>query len=142
MANLPQKDSNNNFPALVDLYNYIDIPDDKKLKTTIPTVSTIQDKTELSLEEFVSTFRNDKELLKLPLPERIYEKFNLPKPEPPSLNSYLFNSIKACMSAGYQSELRVPKDNVIRTMPFISTIAYKDISGNDCVLHSTIMIVS
>jgi len=135
MANLP------NFPALVDLYNYynyIDIPDDKKLKTTIPTVSTIQDKTELSLEEFVSTFRNDKELLKLPLPERIYEKFNLPKPEPPTLNAYLFNSIKSCMSAGYQSELRVPKDNVIRIMPFISTITYYDVSGNECKFQSTI----
>jgi len=137
----PQKIVKFNNPNLVNLYNYIDIsgfPEDKKYISTI-TEHNIQPEISFSnIEEFVSTFRNDKDLQKVPLPERMYEKFNIPKPEIMSLNSYLFNSIKACMSAGFQSETRTPKDNIIRPMPFISTIHYKDLSGNDCVIHSTI----
>ena len=128
---------------LADLYNYIDLSGaDPSVKENISTIKSHNTQValpfNLNIEQFVSTFRNDKEISKIPLPERMYSMFNIPKPEVMSLNRFLFQSIKSCMSAGYNSEIRPNADSNIRPMPFISTITYYDLSGVECKLQSTI----
>ncbi len=84
----------------------------------------------LTIDEFITQFRNDPELRKLPLPNSIYEKYNIPKPDTLPLNSYLIKTIKASMSGGLQSEIRAPDDKGVRKMPYLSTVEGLDLSGN------------
>lgn len=84
----------------------------------------------VTLDEFILKFKNDPELRKLPFPDSIYEKYNIPKPDTLPLNSYLFKSIKASMSGGFDSEIRPADSKGVRILPFLSTVEGLDLSGN------------
>ena len=45
-----------------------------------------------TVDEFVQKYKNDPELRKLPLPNFVYEKYGIPKPEVLGLNTYLIKS--------------------------------------------------
>lgn len=100
--------------------------------------STIEMNKEYDVDSFVKLFMKDKNISRVPLPEYVYEKYNIPKPETLGLNQYLKSSIKASLSGGAQHEVRAPKDNVLRVVPFISTFHITDLSGNPDILFSTI----
>jgi len=89
-----------------------------------------EDKGTYTVDEFIQKYKNDPELRKLPLPDYVYEKYGIPKPEVLGLNTYLFKSIKACMNGGQQSETREADNKGVRKMPFLSTVESYDLSGN------------
>lgn len=91
----------------------------------------------MDIDTFISTFKNDPELLKVPLPEWVYEKYSLPKPDVLPLKSYLNKSIKSVMYAGWSVEVRKPDDKGVRKMPFLSTVEGVDLSGNPTMFVST-----
>ena len=96
-----------------------------------PKLSPVEeDKGTYTLDEFIQKYKNDPELKKLPLPDYVYEKYGIPKPEILGLNTYLFKSIKACMNGGQQSETREADNKGVRKMPFLSTVESYDLSGN------------
>lgn len=96
-----------------------------------PSPSPVEeDKGTYTLDEFIQKYKNDPELKKLPLPDYVYEKYGIPKPEILGLNTYLFKSIKACMNGGQQSETREADNKGVRKMPFLSTVESYDLSGN------------
>ena len=96
-----------------------------------PKLSPVEeDKGTYTLDEFIQKYKNDPELKKLPLPDYVYEKYGIPKPEILGLNTYLFKSIKACMNGGQQSETREADNKGVRKMPFLSTVEGYDLSGN------------
>ena len=89
-----------------------------------------EDKGTYTVDEFIQKYKNDPELRKLPLPDYVYEKYGIPKPDVLGLNTYLFKSIKACMNGGQQSETREADNKGVRKMPFLSTVEGYDLSGN------------
>lgn len=96
-----------------------------------------EDKGTYTVDEFIQKYKNDPELRKLPLPDYVYEKYNIPQPEILGLNTYLFKSIKACMNGGQQSETREVDNKGVRKMPFLSTVESYDLSGNPTTYLST-----
>ena len=90
-----------------------------------------------TVDEFVEKYKNDPELRKLPLPDFVYEKYGIPKPETLGLKTYLIKSVKSCMNAGWQSETREPDNKGIRKMPYLSTVEGVDLSGNITKYMST-----
>lgn len=84
----------------------------------------------LTMDEFITQFKNDPDLRRVPLPDSIYIKYNIPKPDTLPLNSYLIKTIKASISGGQQSEIRAPDDKGVRKMPYLSTVEGLDLSGN------------
>ena len=100
-------------------------------KTTYPPPSPVEeDKGTYTVDEFVEKYKNDPELRKMPLPDYVYEKYGIPKPEVLGLKTYLFKSIKACMNGGWDAETRQPDDKGVRKMPYLSTVEGVDLSGN------------
>lgn len=123
----------NNLP-ISELMKYVDVP-----KVIQPTSSFIESTpTELmDIDTFISTFKNDPNLAKLPFPEWVYEKYNIPKPEVLGLRSYLNKSVKTVMFSGWEAEVRKPDDKGVRKIPFLSTCQEYDLSGNLNVYVST-----
>jgi hypothetical protein len=120
----------------VELYNYIDIPEELKPKPE-PKVPEPINEEKITLDDFILKYKNDPELRKIPLPNFVYEKYNIPKPEIQPLNAFLFKSIKASMSGGYNSETRKADDKGVRKMPYLSTVEGLDLSGNPTTYMST-----
>ena len=90
-----------------------------------------------TVDEFVQKYKNDPELRKLPLPNFVYEKYGIPKPEVLGLNTYLIKSVKSCMIGGWESETREADNKGIRKMPYLSTVEGVDLSGNITTYMST-----
>jgi hypothetical protein len=125
---------------LSDIYQYIDVPKTKEekeeeLKLTVVKEPEVKEK--ITIETFIEKYKNDPELRKVPLPDYFYDKYNIPRPEILGLNSYLFKSIKSCMSGGWNSETRQADEKGIRKMPFLSTVEGLDLSGNPTTFMST-----
>lgn len=97
---------------------------------------------ESTITQFVKTHLKDKDIQNIPLPERFYEMFDIPKPTTQGINEYLMNSIKTVIRGGQEGEIRPPKDNIIRPMPFNSTIVGYDLSGNEERFVSTINVLT
>lgn len=118
----------------VATYLYNNIPNHKPSESPKPVEG---EKETHTIDEFVETFKNDPDFHKILLPERIYEKYGLPKPSTQPLNSYLFKSIKTCMGYGSLSIIQPPDNKGIRKMPYLSTVEAYDLSGNLTTYLST-----
>jgi len=91
-------------------------------------------------EQLISTFEV---LMKTPyfkenlphllLPDFLYEKYNLPKPEIQSFKTYLNNTSKYQFMPGGQLEIRKPAPGGVRSMPEIKTIVKSDLSNNTII---------
>jgi hypothetical protein len=89
------------------------------------------------IDEFVEMFKTDPELRKLPLPEYVYKKYNIPKPDVLELNSYISQNMRSSMAGGEQYEIREADDKGVRKMPYLSTVEGLDLSGNITKFMST-----
>lgn len=88
-------------------------------------------------EALISTFEV---LMKVPnfkdniqhlvLPEFLYEKYNLPKPEIQDMKTYLNNTMKHQFMPGSQLEIRKPAPGGVRDISGINVIVTSDMSGN------------
>ena len=111
------------------ILDYVDVPKPESPEILEPDFKL---STNPTIEQFIYAHRKDPDIKRIPLPESFYEKYNIPKPEPLTLNTYLFKSMKSCISGGIYSdvEIREPDSKGVRKMPFLSTVEAFDLSGN------------
>lgn len=73
---------------------------------------------EKTLESLMEEFMKLPDWKRFPLPESLYTKFNLPKPQAVSINEYLQNHDPAvCFAPGETEETRPPAEGGVRIMP-------------------------
>ena len=121
--------------SVSELMTYIEVPKTIQSYQTPKEDNTNQEV--MDVDTFVSTFKNDPELARIPLPEWVYEKYNLPKPDVVPLKTFLNKSVKTVMFSGWNSETREPDNKGVRKMPFLSTVEGLDLSGNLTTFVST-----